>query len=130
MIVLDSSCWISIFKGEPGAEKYVDALNKADKVLVPSICIYEVGKLLIRELDEDLALEAIATMKQYRIIAIDADIALKVAFIAIKYRTPFADSIILTIAKNIRRYFGQRTLTSKELKVLNILSNEVLTNQS
>lgn len=99
MIVLDSSCWVSIFRGEPGAERYLEALGKAELVLVPSICIHEVGKLLIRELSEDLALEAIASMKQYRVIAIDADSSLDAAFLSLKHGIPFADSIILAIAE-------------------------------
>lgn len=99
MIVLDSSCWISIFKGEKSSGQYVEALEKADLVLVPSVCIYEVGKLLIREVGEDQALEAIAAMKQYRVIAIDADISLDAAFLSLKHGIPFADSIILAVAK-------------------------------
>ena len=102
MIVLDSSCWISIFKGESGSEQFVEALEKADLVLVPSVCIYEVGKLLIREIGEDLALEAIAAMKQYRIIVIDADISLEAAFLSLKHEIPFADSIILAVSKKYR----------------------------
>ncbi len=102
MIVLDSSCWISIFKGESGSERYAEALEKADRVLVPGIYIYEVGKLLIREIGEDPALEAIAAMKQYQIIVIDADISLEAAFLSLKYGIPFADSIILAITQKYR----------------------------
>ena len=99
MIVLDSSCWISIFKGESGAESFAEALIKSDEVLVPVICIYEVGKLLIREIGEDSALEAIAAMKQYQIIEIDADISLEAAFLSLKNGIPFADNIILAVTK-------------------------------
>ncbi|MGA1791367.1 MAG: type II toxin-antitoxin system VapC family toxin, partial [bacterium] len=58
------------------------------------ICLYEVFKKVNIVADEAKALQAIAQMKQGRVISITEEIALKAALNSIKYKLPMADSMI------------------------------------
>ncbi len=64
MNIVDSSAWLSYFSGDENSSLFSRPIEKVDKLLVPSITITEVFKCILRQRDEDVALEAIAHMKQ------------------------------------------------------------------
>jgi predicted nucleic acid-binding protein len=66
---------------------------------VPTICIYEVFKAVLKQRGEDAALETVALMKQGTSINLTDDLALQAAKISLEYKIPMADSIILATAR-------------------------------
>jgi len=98
MNLLDSSGWLEYFADGPNAKKYIKPLNELEDLIVPTICLYEVFKVVLRERDEDSAIQAIALMKQGKIIELTSDIALQAAKNNLDLKLPMADSIILAIA--------------------------------
>lgn len=94
MNVVDSSAWLSYFAGEPNASYFSDPIEDTDILLVPSICIYEVFKVILREKDEDTALELTALMQQGFIVDIDSQIAIEAAALGHEKNLALADSII------------------------------------
>ena len=98
MNIVDSSGWIEFFFGESNAAFFSSAIEATDKLLVPTICLYEVFKKVNVVADEARALQIIGQMKQGRVVDITEEIALRAALISIKHRLPMADSLILSTA--------------------------------
>lgn len=96
MNIVDSSGWIEYFFAGPGADFFSSAIEETDKLLVPTICLYEVFKKANVVADEARALQLIAQMKQGHVIDMTEDIALRAALISIKHKLPMADSLILS----------------------------------
>ena len=68
------------------------------ELIVPTVCLYEVFKVVLRESGEDNALQAIALMKQGIIVDLTQDIAMMAAKISHEQKLPMADGIILSTA--------------------------------
>ncbi|MBI5451785.1 MAG: type II toxin-antitoxin system VapC family toxin [Gammaproteobacteria bacterium] len=99
MNVVDSSAWLCYFAGDGNAGAFAKAIEKSEELIVPSIVLTEVFKSLLRQCDEDIALEAIAHMEQGKVVALDSGIALDAGYYGVEYRLPLADSIIYATAK-------------------------------
>jgi len=79
---------------------FLKPLLKTDELIVPTICLYEVFKKVLIEFGEGEALQAVALMRQGRIIQLDSAISLAGAKISYQEKLPMADSVILATAKN------------------------------
>ncbi|MFA5519319.1 MAG: type II toxin-antitoxin system VapC family toxin [Spirochaetota bacterium] len=99
MNIVDSSGWLEYFSGGLNANKFEQPLLDINKLLVPSITIYEVFKVILRESNENSALQGVALMKQGKVIDLDAEIAISGALISFQNKIPMADSIILATAR-------------------------------
>ena len=64
MNVVDSSAWLEYFANGPNASFFAAAIEKTDKLIVPSLSIFEVFKRVLQQRDENDALQAIALMHQ------------------------------------------------------------------
>lgn len=94
MNVVDSSAWLSYFADDDNAEKFATAIEDIEILLVPSITLTEVFKCIMRQRDENAALQAIAHMEQGRVVTLDNTLAIDAAIFGLKYKLPLADSII------------------------------------
>ena len=94
MNVVDSSAWLSYFAGDKNAVEFASAIEDIEKLLVPSITLTEVFKCIVRQRDENAALEGIAHMEQGRVVTLDSALAIDAAVFGLKYKLPLADSII------------------------------------
>ena len=99
MNLVDSSGWLEYFADGPRAGVFAPALKDIDEVLVPTICIYEVFKVVLRQRGEEDALQAAALMKQGEVIDLTPEIAMVAARIGIELGMPMADSIIVATAR-------------------------------
>ena len=98
MIVVDSCGWIEYFADSKYAPFYAKAIEDVEHVLVPTICIAEVFKKVLKERGEDSAFKAIAHMKQGIVIPLDEGIALSAGKISAQNAIPMADSIVYATA--------------------------------
>ena len=94
MNLVDTSGWVEFFFGGMNAAYFANPIEKVEALLTPTICLYEVFKKVNQVADEARALQAIAQMKQGRVVALDDTIALKAALISLKHKLPMADSFI------------------------------------
>ena len=94
MNVVDSSAWLSYFAGDENANEFATAIEDIEKLLVPSITITEVFKCIVRQRDENSAIEGIAHMEQGQVVVLDSALAINAAIFGLKYKLPLADSII------------------------------------
>ena len=99
MNLLDSSGWLEFFADGPLADRFAPLLKAPDRLVVPTIVVYEVFKVLLRERGETEALQAAGAMRQCQIVEITEEIALLAARASHEERLPMADSIILTVAR-------------------------------
>jgi len=99
MNVVDSSAWLSYFAGDNNANIFAVPIEDIERLLVPSVTITEVFKSILRQRDEDVALEAIVHMEQGQVISLDGHIAVNAAYYGNRYKLPLADSIIYATAQ-------------------------------
>ncbi len=99
MNVVDSSAWLSYFSGDRNAAAFAKPIEAVDDLLVPSITLTEVFKCIMRQRDEDVALEAVAHMEQGKVVFLDSNLAIDAAVYGLKHKLPLADSIIYATAR-------------------------------
>ena len=58
MNVVDSSGWLEYFSEGPNAKHFAPVVRMVDRLVVPTIIIYDVFKVVLRESDENAALQA------------------------------------------------------------------------
>jgi len=98
MNVVDSSGWLEYFADGPNATEFAKPIQATNMLVVPSISLFEVFKRVMTQRGEDAALEAIALMRQGRVVPLDDVLALDGARLSVEHRLPMADSIILATA--------------------------------
>ena len=67
-------------------------------LVVPTITIYEVFKVVLRETGENEALQSIAAMQKGSVVELTGSVAMNAAKLNLRYNLPMADSIILATA--------------------------------
>lgn len=97
--LVDSCGWLEYFADSPQADFYAPAIEDTDKLLVPTICLFEVCKRILQQRGEDAALQAVAVMHQGLLAPLTPEIALSAAKIGAERGLPLADSVILTTAR-------------------------------
>ena len=98
MNIIDSSGWLEYFSGGPNAEHFLPPLQESSSLVVPTITIYEVFKVVLREAGENEAIQAIAAMQKGMVVELTASVAMNAAKLSMKHNIPMADSIILATA--------------------------------
>ena len=99
MNVVDTSGWLEYFEGGVNSAKFSPAIKKVQELIVPTICIYEISKVILRESDENHLLQALASLQKAKIVELTPAISTSAAKISLKYKLPMADSIIYATAR-------------------------------
>jgi len=99
MNLVDSSGWLAYFADEPNAVHFRAPLNDPASLVVPTVTIYEVFKVILRESSENNALQAVAAMRKGKVVDLTAPLAIAASKISWQHLLPMADSIILATAK-------------------------------
>ena len=99
MNLVDSCGWLEYFADGPNAGFYAPALEEPASLLVPTICLLEIFKRVLKQRGEDAALQAAAAMHQGLIVPLDAPLALRAARISDDLKLPLADSVIVATAQ-------------------------------
>ncbi len=99
MNIVDSSGWLAYFADEPNAKHFISPLKDTDSLVVPTITLYEVFKVVLRESSENEALQATAAMQKGTVVDLTVTLAIAASKLSLEKGLPMADSIILTTAK-------------------------------
>ena len=102
MNVVDSSAWLEYFTDGSNAHLYAAAIENTARLIVPSITLFEVYKRSLQQRGEDQALEAVAAMRQGRVVNLDERTAIEAAQVSVALKLPLADSVILATARRYR----------------------------
>jgi predicted nucleic acid-binding protein len=99
MNVVDSSAWLEYFANGPNASFFAKPIENAEKLIIPSLSLFEVFKRVLQQRDETDALQAVAIMQQGSVVDLDSSIALNAARLSLETKLPLADSVILATAR-------------------------------
>ena len=99
MNLVDSSGWLAFFADTKNAGKFSVPLQDANRLLVPTVVMYEVIKVLLREQGEEAAIIAQAHMQQGTVVDLNTEMAVNAATLSLEVHIPMADSFILATAR-------------------------------
>jgi len=99
MNIVDSSGWLAYFADEPNAKHFLTPLNDTASLVVPTVTIYEVFKVVLRESSENEALQAAVAMRKGTVVDLTSSLAIAASKLSLEHNLPMAGSIILATAK-------------------------------
>jgi toxin FitB len=99
MNLVDSSGWLAYFADEPNAKYFLPPLKDTASLVVPTMTIYEVFKVVLRESSENEALQAAVAMRKGKVVDLTSSLAIAASKLGLAHNLPMADSIILATAK-------------------------------
>lgn len=99
MYLVDTCGWIEWMTDTPLSKNYARYLNAPDSLIVPTLVQHELYKWLCREIDQAVALSAIAATQTAIVVPLDTSIALLAADIAKEFKLATADAIIYASAR-------------------------------
>lgn len=115
MNVVDSSAWLEYFTDGRNATAFARPIHATTRLVVPSVSLFEVFKRVMTQRGEDVALEAVAMMRQGRVVPLDDALALEAARLSVEHRMPMADSTILATARAHRATLWTQDADFKDL---------------
>jgi len=83
---------------------------------VPTLCLFEVFKVVLRERGENDAIQTAALMQQGRLIELSAPIALFAARLSLDSKIPMADSIVAATGSLLEAVIWTQDEDFKNLK--------------
>ena len=107
MNIVDSCAWLAYFADEPNAEHFQSPLKDTDSLVVPTITVYEVFNVVLRESGENEALQVVAAMQKGTVVDLTVNLAIAASKLSLLHNLPIADSIILATAQE----FGAKIWT-------------------
>ena len=99
MNIVDSSGWLAYFADEPNAKNFLTPLSDSALLVVPTLTIYEVFKVILRETSENEALQAAVAMQKGTVVDLTTPLAIAASKLSLAHNLPMADSIILATAQ-------------------------------
>ena len=96
MNIVDSSGWIEYIADDANASFFEPPIIDSEKLIIPTICLYEVFKRVLQEFGEERALDAMGIMSLGTVVDLDRQIAIHAARLSNELKLAMADSIILT----------------------------------
>ncbi|MBT3391478.1 MAG: type II toxin-antitoxin system VapC family toxin [Chloroflexi bacterium] len=99
MNVVDSSGWLEYLAGERNKDFFAPPIRDVGKLIVPTICMYEVFKRFLNQRNEEDALMAIGIMSLGNAVQLTREIAIDAAQISAETKLAMTDSIILATVR-------------------------------
>jgi predicted nucleic acid-binding protein len=116
MNIVDSSGWLAYFADEPNAKHFLPPLNDSAALVVPTVIMYEVFKVVLRESGENDALQAAMAMQKGAMVDLTAPLALAAAKLSLVHNLPMADGIILATAREFNAILWTQDADFKDIK--------------
>ena len=98
MILVDSSGWIEYLAARPKAASFATYIEGSEPLLSSVIQVYEIYKIVRRDLSEERAIEAVSALRRTKIEPLVDSLALEAADIALEHGLAMADAIIFATA--------------------------------
>jgi toxin FitB len=99
MNVVDSSAWLEYFADGPNADDFAPAVEDTERLLVPTLVLFEVFKKFLRLRSEEDAFKATVVMQQGTVVDLNASLALTAAKLSHESGLALADASILATAR-------------------------------
>lgn len=98
MILVDSSGWIEYLAARPKADLFAPYIEGSEPLLSSVIQIYEIYKIVRRDVNEERAIEAVSALRRTTIEPLVDSLALEAADVALEHGLAMADAIIFATA--------------------------------
>ena len=98
MILVDSSGWIEYLAARPKADLFAPYIEGSEPLVSSVIQIYEIYKVVRRDLSEERAIEAVSALRTTTVEPLVESLALEAADIALEHGLAMADAIIFATA--------------------------------
>ncbi len=99
MNVVDSSGWLEYLTDGPNGDVFKPIIEDETRLVIPTICLYEVFKITLARAGEDEALRVVGLMSFGQIYDLDREVALTAAALSIQHKLSLADSVIYAITQ-------------------------------
>ncbi len=121
MNVVDTSGWLEYFEGGQNAKEFSIPIKEIKELVVPTICIYEISKIILRESDENHLLQALAAIQKGQTVSLTPSLSIAAAKASLRYKLPMADSIICTTAKHFNATVWTQDIDFENLPNVNYI---------
>jgi len=98
LILVDSSGWIEYLADRPKADDFAPYIEGDESLLTSVIQVYEIYKVIRRDISEERAIESIAALRATTIESLADSLALEAADISLGHGLAMADAIIFATA--------------------------------
>jgi predicted nucleic acid-binding protein len=98
LILVDSSGWIEYLAERPKADLFAPYIEGSEPLVSSAIQVYEIYKVVRRDLSEERAIEAVSALRTTMIEPVAEGLALEAADVALEYGLAMADAIIFATA--------------------------------
>ena len=116
MNIVDSSGWLAYFADEPNAKHFLAPLNDSGSLVVPTVTIYEVFKVILRESGENDALQAVVAMRKGTVVDLTSPLAIAASKLSLEHNLQMSDSIILATANEFNATLWTQDSDFKNIK--------------
>jgi toxin FitB len=99
MNVVDSSGWVEYFQDSPRADLFAGAIEDRDRLLVPTIALFEVHKILSRSLPADLVDRCLDVMRLGKVLDLTDARAIAASKAARRHGLALADAAMYSMAE-------------------------------
>ena len=97
--LIDSSAWLEYLTQDHDAAKFAPFIESGSPTLVPTIVLYEVVKVLMRQRGKIVADRFLSEALRRVVVPLDEDVALAAAHIGNETKLAMADAIIYATAQ-------------------------------
>lgn len=98
-VLVDSSGWVEFLGDGPRAEKFAPYFEREERLLVPTIVLYEVYKKLLSAQGSTAADRFLSAALRAHVVPLDERLALLAARVSLDRRLAMADAIIYATAQ-------------------------------
>ena len=105
MNVVDSSGWIEYLQDTPRADLFAPAIEDRNRLLVPTIALFEVHRVLSRSLPTELVQRCLNVMRLGRVLDLTDPRAVAAAELAQRHQLAMADAVMYSMALELGATF-------------------------
>ena len=100
LALVDSCGWLEYVTGGANADFFETALLDTGNLIVPTLCMYEVGKRMLITQGQAAALEVLEMMQKCRVVQLAPDDYFAAAKTSVTYKLAMADALIWQTAQS------------------------------
>lgn len=115
MNLVDSSGWVEYFQDSPRADLFAMAIEQRDQLLVPTIALFEVHKVLSRQLPAELVDRCLDVMRLGRVLDLTDQRAIAASKVSREYRLALADAAMYSMAQEHGASFWTQDVDYQDL---------------
>lgn len=115
MNLVDSSGWVEYFQDSPRADLFAIAIEQRDQLLVPTIALFEVHKVLSRQLPAKLVDRCLDVMRLGRVLDLTDQRAIAASKVSREYRLGLADAAMYSMAQEHGASFWTQDVDYQDL---------------